>query len=166
MVADEKATRDNPQIGDLFRVFRMATFRPATRKYATFHALRLRLLFVVSLPDTKHLLVACFCPPSVVSSPGSPSGENNSIGTPVKLAMKQSKLAILMFRSVLTPLGKKLHVIFICNSCNVPGFFNVMMNYSTALILCDLSIRTSTFSSVFPSLLHPSCCFGIGLKVK
>jgi len=30
--------------------FRMATFRPATRKYATFHALRFRLLFVVSLP--------------------------------------------------------------------------------------------------------------------
>jgi len=30
--------------------FRLATFRPATRKYATFHALRFRLLFVVSLP--------------------------------------------------------------------------------------------------------------------
>jgi len=33
-----------------FSCFRMATFRPATRKYATFHALRFRLLFVVSLP--------------------------------------------------------------------------------------------------------------------
>jgi len=29
-----------------FSCFRMATFRPATRKYATFHALRFRLLFV------------------------------------------------------------------------------------------------------------------------
>jgi len=33
-----------------FSSFRMATFRLATRKYATFHALRFRLLFVVSLP--------------------------------------------------------------------------------------------------------------------
>jgi len=33
-----------------FSCFRMATFCPATRKYATFHALRFRLLFVVSLP--------------------------------------------------------------------------------------------------------------------
>jgi len=32
-----------------FSCFRMATFRPTTRKYATFHALRFRLLFVVSL---------------------------------------------------------------------------------------------------------------------
>jgi len=33
-----------------FSCYRMATFRPATRKYATVHALRFRLLFVVSLP--------------------------------------------------------------------------------------------------------------------
>ena len=33
-----------------FSCFRMATFRPATRKYAILHALRLRLLIVVSLP--------------------------------------------------------------------------------------------------------------------
>jgi len=33
-----------------FSCFRMATFRPATRKYATLHALRCCLLFVVSLP--------------------------------------------------------------------------------------------------------------------
>jgi len=33
-----------------FSRFRMATFRQATRKYATFHTLRFRLLFVVSLP--------------------------------------------------------------------------------------------------------------------
>jgi len=33
-----------------FSCFRMATLRPATRKYATFYALRFRLLFVVSLP--------------------------------------------------------------------------------------------------------------------
>ena len=33
-----------------FSCFRTATFRPATPKYATFHALRFRLLFVVSLP--------------------------------------------------------------------------------------------------------------------
>ena len=33
-----------------FSCFRMATFRPATRKYATSHALRFRLLFVLSLP--------------------------------------------------------------------------------------------------------------------
>ena len=45
----EKAPRENPPNGD-FSCFRMATFRPATRKYATFHALRFRLLFVVSLP--------------------------------------------------------------------------------------------------------------------
>ena len=34
-----------------FSCFYKATFRPATRKYATFHALRFWLLFVVSLPD-------------------------------------------------------------------------------------------------------------------
>jgi len=34
-----------------YSYFRMASFRPATRKYATFHALRSRLLFVVSLPS-------------------------------------------------------------------------------------------------------------------
>jgi len=33
-----------------FSCFRITTFRPATRKYATFHALRFRLLFVVYLP--------------------------------------------------------------------------------------------------------------------
>ena len=33
-----------------FSCFRMVIFRPATRKYATLHALRFRLLFVVSLP--------------------------------------------------------------------------------------------------------------------
>jgi len=33
-----------------FSCFRMATFRPATGNYATFHALRFRLLFVLSLP--------------------------------------------------------------------------------------------------------------------
>jgi len=33
-----------------FSCFRIATFRPATRKYAIFHALRFRLLFVVFLP--------------------------------------------------------------------------------------------------------------------
>jgi len=33
-----------------FSCFRMVTVCPATRKYATFHALRFRLLFVVSLP--------------------------------------------------------------------------------------------------------------------
>ena len=33
-----------------YSCFRMATFRPATRKYATFYALRFRLLFVRSLP--------------------------------------------------------------------------------------------------------------------
>jgi len=33
-----------------FSCFRMATFRPATQKCATFHALRFRLLFVVPLP--------------------------------------------------------------------------------------------------------------------
>jgi len=32
-----------------FSCFRMATFRPATRKYAKFYALRFWLLFVVSL---------------------------------------------------------------------------------------------------------------------
>jgi len=41
----EKAPRENPPNGDFF-----VTFRPATRKYATFHAMRFRLLFVVSLP--------------------------------------------------------------------------------------------------------------------
>ena len=45
----EKAPREKPPNGDIF-VLRMATFRPATRKYATFHALRVCLLFVVSLP--------------------------------------------------------------------------------------------------------------------
>jgi len=34
-----------------FSCFRMATFRPDTRKYATFYALRFRLLLVVSLPE-------------------------------------------------------------------------------------------------------------------
>jgi len=33
-----------------FSCFRMATFRPATRKYDTFHASPFRLLFVLSLP--------------------------------------------------------------------------------------------------------------------
>jgi len=33
-----------------FSCFRMTTFHPATRKYATSYALRFRLLFVVSLP--------------------------------------------------------------------------------------------------------------------
>ena len=33
-----------------FSCFRMATFRPATRKYDTFHASPFRVLFVVSLP--------------------------------------------------------------------------------------------------------------------
>ena len=33
-----------------FSCFRMATFRPATRKYDTFHVSPFRLLFVVSLP--------------------------------------------------------------------------------------------------------------------
>jgi len=33
-----------------FSCFRMATFRPATRKYDTFHASPFRLLFVVYLP--------------------------------------------------------------------------------------------------------------------
>ena len=33
-----------------FSCFRMATYRPATRKYDTFHASPVRLLFVVSLP--------------------------------------------------------------------------------------------------------------------
>jgi len=33
-----------------FSCFRMATYRPATRKYDTFHASPFRLLFVVSLP--------------------------------------------------------------------------------------------------------------------
>jgi len=46
----KKPPRENPPNGDFFLCFRMATFRPATRKYATFHALRFRLLFVVSLP--------------------------------------------------------------------------------------------------------------------
>ena len=42
----EKAPRKNPP-NVTFSCFRMATFRPATQKYATFHALRSRLLFVV-----------------------------------------------------------------------------------------------------------------------
>jgi len=33
-----------------FSCFRMATFRSTTRKYAIFHAMRFRLLFVVTLP--------------------------------------------------------------------------------------------------------------------
>jgi len=44
----EKTSRDNPPNGDFF-VYR-TTFRSATRKYLTFHALRFRLLFVASLP--------------------------------------------------------------------------------------------------------------------
>jgi len=45
----KKAPREDPPNGDFF-VFCMATFRTATLKYDTFHALRFRLLFVVSLP--------------------------------------------------------------------------------------------------------------------
>jgi len=45
----ERSPRETPPNDDFF-VLRLATFRPATRKYATFHALRFRLLFVVSLP--------------------------------------------------------------------------------------------------------------------
>jgi len=44
-----KVATQNPPNDD-FSCFSMATFRPATRKYATFHALRFRLLLVVSLP--------------------------------------------------------------------------------------------------------------------
>jgi len=59
----EKALRENPPNGDFF-----VTFRPATRKYATFHAVRFRLLFVVSLPGeakgphakTRHRDSLCF----------------------------------------------------------------------------------------------------------
>ena len=40
-----------------FSCFRMATFRPATRKYAIFHALRFRLMFVISLPVAKQKFV-------------------------------------------------------------------------------------------------------------
>ena len=40
----KKAPRENPPNGDFF------VFSHAKRKYATFHALRFRLLFVVSLP--------------------------------------------------------------------------------------------------------------------
>ena len=36
-----------------FSCFRMATFRPATRKYATFHALRFRLPFVRFSPGER-----------------------------------------------------------------------------------------------------------------
>jgi len=39
----ERSPRENPPNGD--SCFRMVTFRPATRKYATFHVLRFRLLF-------------------------------------------------------------------------------------------------------------------------
>jgi len=46
----EKAKRRHAKIRQMVTCFRMATFRHATRKYATFHALRFRLLFVVSLP--------------------------------------------------------------------------------------------------------------------
>ena len=48
----EKAPRETPPHGDffVFSCFRMATFRPATRKFDTFHASPFRLLFVVSLP--------------------------------------------------------------------------------------------------------------------
>jgi len=45
----EKSPCVNPPNCD-FLCFRMATFRPATRKYGTFHVLRFRLLFVISLP--------------------------------------------------------------------------------------------------------------------
>jgi len=45
----EKAPRENtPMV--ILAGFRVATFRPATRKYDTFHASPFRLLFVVSLP--------------------------------------------------------------------------------------------------------------------
>ena len=62
------ATQKNRQMLT-FSCFRMATFRPATRKHATFHALRFRLLFIVSLPGEakgrhaktrKNHLLACF----------------------------------------------------------------------------------------------------------
>ena len=48
----EKAKRRHAKTRQMvtFSCFRMATFRPATLKNATFHALRFRLLFVVSLP--------------------------------------------------------------------------------------------------------------------
>ena len=45
----ERSQRENPPNDD-FGGFPLTTFRPATRKYATFHELRFRLLFVVSLP--------------------------------------------------------------------------------------------------------------------
>ena len=45
----ERSQRENPPNDD-FGGFPLSTFRPATRKYATIHALRFRLLFVVSLP--------------------------------------------------------------------------------------------------------------------
>jgi len=48
----EKAKRCHAKTRQIvtFSCFRMATFRPATQKYATFHALRFRLLFLASLP--------------------------------------------------------------------------------------------------------------------
>ena len=48
----EKAKRRHAKTRQMvtFSCFRMATFHPATRKYAAFHALRFRPLFVVSLP--------------------------------------------------------------------------------------------------------------------
>jgi len=45
----ERSPCENPPNVD-FSCFRVATFRAATPKYATFHALRFRLLFVVSMP--------------------------------------------------------------------------------------------------------------------
>jgi len=47
----EKAKRCHAKTRQLvtFSCFRMATFRPATRKYDTFHASPFRLLLVVSL---------------------------------------------------------------------------------------------------------------------
>jgi len=45
----DRAPRENPPNGD-FSSFRMATFHPATGKYAPLDALRFRLLFVLSLP--------------------------------------------------------------------------------------------------------------------
>ena len=69
---DEKAKRRHakPRHMVTFSCFRMATFRPATRKYDTFHVSPFRLLFVVSLPgwrgerspreNTKSLHVAGF----------------------------------------------------------------------------------------------------------
>jgi len=51
-IGGEKAPRENPPNSDFF-VVSHGDFSPR-RKYATFHALRFRLLFVVSLPgETK-----------------------------------------------------------------------------------------------------------------